>query len=106
MENIVDINTALSKLDRLDVDSYFLDLMSTNAFEVGILRLNPGQKDTQGPHLTDELYFVIDGEGYINVQGKDHGIQKDNCIFIPSKTKHHFHGNKDRLIVLYIFNKT
>ena len=106
MENIVDVNTALSELDKLDLDSYFLDIMHTNSFEVGILRLNPGQKDTQGPHSADELYFVVEGEGFISIQGKDHGIRKGSCIFIPSKTKHYFHSNKNRLIVLYIFSKS
>jgi mannose-6-phosphate isomerase-like protein (cupin superfamily) len=106
MKNIVDVNTALSELDQLDSDSYFLDLMHTNSFEVGILQLHLGQKDTQEPHSADELYFVVEGEGFISIQGKDQGITKGSCIFIPSKTKHHFHGNKDRLIVLYIFNKS
>lgn len=105
MENIVDINTALAELNQLDLDSYFLDIMHTNSFEVGILRLNPDQKDTQGPHSVDELYFVVEGEGFIHIQRRDHSIKKGPCIFIPSKTKHYFHGNKNRLIVLYIFSK-
>lgn len=108
MKNIVDVNTVLLDLNKLDIDSYFLDIMHTNSFDVGILRLNPDQKDTQGSHSEDEdeLYFVIEGEGSINIQGKDHGIRKGSCVFIPSKTKHYFHGNKDRLIVLYIFGKS
>ena len=103
MENIVDINTALLDLDNLDTNLYFLDVMHTSSFEVGILRLNPGQKDTQGQHSSDELYFVIEGEGFISIQGKDRNIKKGSCIFIPSNMNHHFHGNKDRLIVLYVF---
>jgi mannose-6-phosphate isomerase-like protein (cupin superfamily) len=106
MNDIVDVNTALLELDQLGLDSYFLDIMHTNSFEVGILRLNPGQKDTQGPHSVDELYYVIEGEGFISIQGKDHGIRKGSCIFIPSKTRHYFHGNKGRLTVLYIFSKS
>jgi hypothetical protein len=51
MENIVGINTALLELDTLDLDSYFLDVMHTNSFDVGILRLNPGQKDTLQLHI-------------------------------------------------------
>jgi mannose-6-phosphate isomerase-like protein (cupin superfamily) len=106
MKNIVDVKTALSELDQSDSDSYFLDIMHTNSFEVGILQLNPGQKDTQEPHSADELYFVVEGEGFISIQGKDHHIRKGSCIFIPAETKHYFHGNKGRLIVLYIFSKS
>ena len=79
--------------------------MHTNSFDAGLLRLNPGEKDTQGSHLADEIYFVIEGEGHIQIQDKSHRIKQGSCIFIPSKTKHHFHGNKDRLVVLYVFNK-
>ena len=106
MENIVDINTVLLDLDKLDLNSYFLDVMHTSSFEVGILRLNPGQKDTQGPHSSDELYFVVEGDGFIRIQGKDYGIKKGSCIFIPAETKHYFHSNKGRLTVLYIFSKS
>jgi mannose-6-phosphate isomerase-like protein (cupin superfamily) len=106
MKDIVDVNTALLELNQPDLDSYFIDIMHTNSFDVGILRLNPGQKDTQAPHQADELYFVIEGEGFITIQGKDHEIRKGSCIFIPSKIKHYFHGNKERLIVLYIFSKS
>jgi mannose-6-phosphate isomerase-like protein (cupin superfamily) len=77
--------------------------MNNDSFDVGILRLNPSQKDIQGPHSQDELYFIIEGEGYITIHEKDHLIEKGMCIFIPANTKHYFYGNKEKLIVLYIF---
>ena len=104
MDSIFDTDLVLSKLDGTGVNTYFLDFLHTNSFEAGLLRLNPGERDTQGPHSADEIYFVIEGEGYIQIQDKSHRIKKGSCIFIPSKTKHHFHGNSDRLVVLYIFN--
>src|SRR5690242_9437525 len=105
MKDIVDVNAALLEMNQLDLNSHFLDIMHTNSFDVGILRLSPGQKDTQGPHSTDELYFVIEGEGFISIQGNDYKIRRGSCIFIPSKIKHYFHSTKERLIVLYIFSK-
>src|SRR4028119_2164906 len=104
MDSIFDTDSVLSELDKTGVNTYFLDFLHTNSFEAGLLRLNPGERDTQGPHSADEIYFVIEGEGYIQIQDKSHRIKKGSCVFIPSKTKHHFHGNNDRLVVLYIFN--
>ena len=104
MYSIIDTNSVLSKLDKKVENTYFLDFLHTNSFDAGLLGLNPGERDTQGPHSTDEIYFVIEGEGYIQIQDKSHWIKKGSCVFIPSKTKHHFHGNSDRLVVLYIFN--
>lgn len=105
MERIVDIDSTLSELNQVaNSNTYFLDFMYTKSFEAGILRLNPGQKDTQGPHLEDELYVVMQGEGFINILDKNHKIKKGSCIYVPSKTKHYFHGNKNQLVILYIFN--
>ena len=104
MDNIFNLDSILLDLDKKDDSTYFLDFLHNNSFEVGVLRLNPGQKDTQGPHSEDELYIVIEGKGYINIVGENYEIRKGSCIFVPSKTKHYFHGNKERLIVLYVFN--
>ena len=104
MDNIFDLDSMLIELNKKGNSSYFLDFLHNNSFEVGVLRLNPGQKDTQGPHPEDELYFVIEGKGLINILEKNHEIRKGSCIFVPSKTKHYFHGNKERLVVLYVFN--
>ncbi|WP_458718976.1 cupin domain-containing protein [Candidatus Nitrosocosmicus sp. R] len=104
MSNIYDLESVLLNLDKKDNSTYFLDFLYNNSFEVGVLRLNPGQKDTQGPHPEDELYIVMEGKGYINMVENNHEIRKGSCIFVPSKTKHYFHGNKEQLVVLYIFN--
>ena len=104
MDNTFDLDSILVELDKKGSSEYFLDFLHNNSFEVGVLRLNPGQKDTQGRHSEDELYFVAEGKGYINISEKDHEIRKGSCIFVPSKTKHYFHGNKERLVVLYVFN--
>ena len=104
MDNIFDLDSMLLELNKKGNSSCSLDVLHNNSFEVGVLRLNPGQKDTQGRHSEDELYFVAEGKGYINIAEKDHEIRKGSCIFVPSKTKHYFHGNTERLVVLYVFN--
>ena len=104
MNRIFDLESILLKLDKEDNSTYFLDFLRNNSFEAGVLKLNPGQKDIQGPHLEDELYFVIEGKGYINISEENHQIGKGSFIFVPSITNHYFHGNKEPLVVLYVFN--
>ena len=104
MNKIFDLESILLKLDKEDNSTYFLDFLRNNSFEAGVLKLNQGQKDIQGPHLEDELYFVIEGKGYINISEENHQIGKGSFIFVPSKTNHYFHGNKEPLVVLYVFN--
>jgi len=103
MEQIADIKSALSNLDKKGPSQYFIDFMQNESFEAGILRLFPGQKDIQDTHSADEFYFVVSGNGKINISHKDHIINEGSCIFVPAKTKHYFHGNEEKLIVLYVF---
>ena len=104
MEKIYDIDEIISNLESFH-DTYFLSFLQTNAIEAGILRLCPNEKDTQEPHQSDELYYVIDGNGFIQIDDKSYPIKAGKCIFVPSKSKHKFYGNTDILIVLYIFGR-
>ncbi len=105
MQEVFDTNKVVSELSKKnDSSAYFLDFLHNDSFEAGILRLLPGQEDVQSPHSADELYFVIEGDGFIKMQQKDYRIEKGSCIFVPSNTKHYFHGNEKELLVLYVFN--
>jgi mannose-6-phosphate isomerase-like protein (cupin superfamily) len=103
MESIHKLNAILSSLTEND---YFADFLNTKHLDAGIIRLREDQKDTQGTHPLDELYYVIEGNGYIRLNGKNHRVGKGTIIFVPADTEHNFHGNRGDLIVLYIFAKT
>ncbi|WP_148686350.1 cupin domain-containing protein [Candidatus Nitrosocosmicus hydrocola] len=104
MEEIFDIKKILTELDKKNDSNYFIDFLHNDSFEAGLLKLSPGQKDIQGPHSVDEIYFVIEGNGFIKILQTDYKIEKGSCIFVPSNTKHYFHGNENELVVLYVFN--
>lgn len=103
MEQISNLESILSRLDKMGPSHYFINFMRNASFEVGVLRLFPGQKDIQDTHSVDEFYFVVAGNGKIKISHKDHTINKGSCIFVPANTKHYFHDNKEELIVLYVF---
>lgn len=84
-------------------DSWFSTFLSKRTMDAGILRLKPGEKDPQGPHANDELYFVINGHGLIRIGETDHQVKPGSVVFVPARKQHHFHGNKDELQVLYVF---
>ncbi|WP_044620678.1 cupin domain-containing protein [Photobacterium gaetbulicola] len=37
---------------------------------------------------TDEVYYIIDGEGVVELEDKSISVSPDNCINIPRNTKH------------------
>jgi mannose-6-phosphate isomerase-like protein (cupin superfamily) len=72
--------------------------------QAGILRLRLGEIDTQEPHSTDEVYFVLEGDGFIEIGNKSYEIKKDLFIYVPAEVKHRFHGNTQEILVLYFFS--
>jgi mannose-6-phosphate isomerase-like protein (cupin superfamily) len=99
MEEIYELEDIISRLD--DEDRYFIDFLNAKGLKAGILRLHPGEKDTQEPHQVDEVYYVIEGRGFIEINGKNHTIKQGTSVFIPAKSKHRFHGNVQDLVVFY-----
>jgi mannose-6-phosphate isomerase-like protein (cupin superfamily) len=96
---VFELNKLLSELD--GHGGYFIDVISTRGIQAGIIRLRAGQNDSQEPHPVDEVYYVIEGSGFIKLNGKDHDITQGTCIFVPAKAEHRFHGNKDDLVIFY-----
>jgi mannose-6-phosphate isomerase-like protein (cupin superfamily) len=58
-----ELNNILSELE--DQGGYFIDFISTKGIQAGVIRLHPGENDTQGSHSVDEVYYVIEGNGFI-----------------------------------------
>ena len=83
--------------------SYFHTFINKGNLAAGILRLEPGEKDTQAPHESDEIYYIIQGDGFLNVGEKDYVISEGMSYFVAKDIKHRFRGNTKELIVLYFF---
>ena len=97
---IFNIDTFLSNFPK---SRYFIDVMDTPTMAVGIINLKKNQKDTQQPHDSDEIYYVIGGIGKIIIDGSEQEIKPGNIIYIPKNVSHHFQTvDEDELIVLYI----
>jgi mannose-6-phosphate isomerase-like protein (cupin superfamily) len=101
-EKVIDIRKLYSKMDR--DNSEFLTFFDLEHLQVGILRLRPGEIDTQEPHSTDEVYMVLEGDGFIEIGNKSYELNKDLFIYVPAQVKHRFHGNKQEIVVLYFFS--
>jgi mannose-6-phosphate isomerase-like protein (cupin superfamily) len=90
-------------LSKIENDSYWVDFIKVRHLEAGVLRLYPGEEDTQCPHDADELYFVVEGTGFVSLGKESRAVKRGSVLFVPAQMPHHFYGNRDTLIVLYIF---
>ena len=84
-------------------NSYFNTFLDKNTLAAGILVLKPGEEDTQLPHESDEMYYVLDGDGFLKIKNKKYELKQGKAFFVPRDTEHYFFGNKKKLIVLYFF---
>jgi mannose-6-phosphate isomerase-like protein (cupin superfamily) len=99
--NLVNLDVVLAKLN--NTGSYFLNVFRDKAIDIGILRVRVGEKDTQLPHSVDEVYFVVEGNGFIEIEGKLKPVKNSDFIFVSANTRHRFIvGNQD-LVVIYFF---
>ncbi|HYA85286.1 MAG TPA: cupin domain-containing protein [Candidatus Bathyarchaeia archaeon] len=96
---VFELSKVLSELD--GQGGYFIDFINRKSIQAGIIRLHPGEDDNQEPHSVDEVYYVIEGNGFIKLDGKDHQIRPGTSIFVPAKADHRFHGNKQDLVIFY-----
>jgi len=96
-----DLNDYAEKIKR--GDSYFHTLINRPSLAAGILVLNPGEEDTQEPHDSVEVYYVISGDGYLRIRDKDYAVSEGRMFFVARDARHHFHGNKRELRVIYFF---
>ena len=82
---------------------YFRTFVDRPGLAAGVLVLGPGEEDTQEPHETDEVYYVISGDGLLRIGDRDYEVSAGRAFFVAGDTAHHFHGNKKELVVLYFF---
>jgi mannose-6-phosphate isomerase-like protein (cupin superfamily) len=100
-EKVFELQDLVSRLKK--EGGYFLDFLKIRNLEAGIILLHPGENDTQEPHSADELYFIIEGSGFMELGRSKLAVKRGSVIFVPAKMHHKFYGNKEDMVVLYMF---
>ena len=96
-----DTNQYLKKLK--NNKSYFETFINKESLATGVLFLKPDQKDTQEPHESDEIYYILSGNGFLQIGKKSYRIKEGQIYFVAKDISHHFYGNTKNLSVLYFF---
>jgi mannose-6-phosphate isomerase-like protein (cupin superfamily) len=70
--------------------------------EIGVYVLVAPEPDRQQPHEDDEVYYVLEGRGTLEVEGEAHELEEGQAIFVPAGAEHRFTGYEDlRLLVVF-----
>ena len=101
--SIIRLEKVIADLDAT-TNEYFLNVIKSKGFDLGILRLRKGETDTQEPHSVDEVYFVIEGNGHIEIEDKMKPANRVDFIFAPVSVHHRFVvANKDLMVILFFW---
>ena len=96
-----DLSTYLEKIKKSN--SFFHTFINRKSLATGVLLLAPGEEDPQVPHASDEVYYVIGGNGFLKIKNKDYKVTKNKLFFVAKDVEHFFYGNTIELKVLYFF---
>ncbi|MCP4424601.1 MAG: cupin domain-containing protein [Chloroflexi bacterium] len=81
----------------------YLEFIRQSSMSVGLYALPAGGVDRQKPHTEDEVYYVINGRGLINVAGEDRVVQAGSIVFVAAGVEHFFHFIEEDLSILVFF---
>ncbi len=63
-------------------NEYFHTFINKQSLAAGVLVLLPGEEDTQEPHESDEVYFIIKGDGFLKIKNKDYTVEQNKIYFV------------------------
>ena len=76
----------------------------TDRLQVGVYVLAAPEPDTQQPHEWDELYFVLEGRGMLDVEGEKHPLEQGAAAFVAARAAHRFE-DYERIVLPVVFDK-
>jgi mannose-6-phosphate isomerase-like protein (cupin superfamily) len=72
--------------------------------EIGVYVLVAPEPDRQQPHENDEVYVVLEGNGVLEVEGRQTELREGHAVFVPAGADHRFSAY-ERLSVLVVFER-
>jgi mannose-6-phosphate isomerase-like protein (cupin superfamily) len=88
--NILQKNTA-PRYQRDAITSYLLVSARTCNAEnlaITIVEMETGGFQNLHSHEPEQMYYILDGQGLITVDGEERPVQAGDCIFFPTYAEH------------------
>jgi mannose-6-phosphate isomerase-like protein (cupin superfamily) len=89
--------------ERLEAGAGGYEIVHTSpGLEIGVYVLVAPEPDHQQPHSDDEVYFVLDGDGVLEIEGRPVPLEQGQAVFVPAGADHRFTAY-EQLCVLVVF---
>lgn len=70
---------------------------------VGIMSVGPHATLASHRHTPAEVYYCLDGEGWVTVEGLDYPLRPGITLYIPGDAEHSTSGGPEGVRILYTF---
>lgn len=81
----------------------YLEFLRVPSLSVGLYTLPAGGIDPQQPHNEDEVYYIVEGQGFIRVGQEDRAVETGTIVFVAANVEHRFHTISEDLKILVFF---
>lgn len=79
------------------------EFLRVPSMSAGFYQLEAGASDPQQPHTEDELYYIVQGRGQLQVAQEHIAVEPGSLVFVPANMEHRFHSITEPLSVLVFF---
>ena len=94
----------LDVLDQLRASGQpYYEFLRRDSLSAGIYHLAAGEPDRQRPHTEDEVYYVLSGEGSVEIDSEQRPVQPGSVVFVAKHIPHRFLDYPEGLTLLVIF---
>ena len=96
--------------DMLEIESghqaggqLYHEFLRADRLSVGLYVLPTGSTDPQQPHTEDEVYYIVEGSGVIQVADEARPVGTGSVVYVDEGVEHRFHSITQDLKVLVVF---
>jgi mannose-6-phosphate isomerase-like protein (cupin superfamily) len=79
------------------------EFLRRESMSLGLYVLPAGGVDPQQPHDEDEVYYIVSGQGQIDVADETRSVQPGSIVFVAAHVPHKFHSITEELKILVFF---
>ena len=101
MSDTFDLVDVLKQLQEAGRPYY--EFLQRDSLSAGVYHLPAGEPDAQRPHTEDEVYYVLSGEGAVEIAGEVTRVRPGSVIFVERHIAHRFLDYTEGITLLVIF---
>jgi len=80
------------------------DRTASDSITVGVVDVHPRDVPRWHRHAHAEVYYVLQGQGVVKIDGVEHAIEAGSTVFIPGNAEHGARNTgSDVMRIFYVF---